>query len=55
MRNQDPVRRWQDFSHRRVGREQLLRTMRASFGENHPRYIAYKRDLEDRPTQPGIH
>ena len=55
MRNQDPTRRWQQFPHRRVGRNQLLRTMRASFSETDPRYITYKRDLDGRYTDRAAH
>ena len=55
MTHIDPTRRWQQFPYHRVGQKQLLRAMRASYGVNAPRYIAYKQHLDDRYTDHAAH
>ena len=47
MIQRKPNTRWQDNPVRRVGQAQLLHTLRATIGEDHPDYLDYKARLEE--------
>ena len=47
-----PSTRWQDNPVRRVGPAQLLHTLRATIGGDHPDYMDYKARLEEAEARP---
>jgi len=53
MVHRAPNTRWLNNPLRRVGRDQLLRTMRAAVGESHPAYRDYRERLAARPVDPN--
>jgi len=50
MDQQSSNSRWLNNPLRRVGRDQLLRTMRAAVGESHPAYQDYRERLATSPV-----